>query len=271
MAVTRLRKAEKAAAIKIKREEVEALRKALGGTTQNHPTTVESLASRAAGSTGGTNRPQVLNGNNLIVKKNSFFLSSENRRSREETPRHDFELLDLSLRENRVSEHPRGSPEGGDGVEASHLLSSRPKKMLRSIKGNLSKNIRQDLGEQLRVPSICTTVYDRQDLQPPTADISPPLSLQGLGREGQEPWSKDGSIENPNEEEIEVPNIMIRGRGVGAMPLKGEINALRFASEGKASGRVERTEEGLRLKSHGNVDMFNNTDAVANYDNLFQR
>lgn len=236
--VTRLRKAEKATAIKKKREEVEALRRALAGSDKQPPAAVMPVPGGGLGPTGSRSRRQGLENDASCAGST---LSSNGRRHfrRQETYDERVGIADDYLRRRMGSD--------GDNIESSSLeadgvTSNSPLGTGRVSSDSAASDDKPDGGQtltdHLSLPNSCSSPCSRLPLQPPVADVSPPLSVNRSGREGRRRWLEDdrkypldrrGSGEPGVETETatwEVSATGLGGGGEGAPRLsEDEINS----------------------------------------------
>lgn len=225
-AVTRLRKAEKAAAIKIKRDEVEALRRALAGSEKKNPTTVAPTTGGELAPTGSNSRPQRLGsdascaGSNVSSNGGSLTLSSNDgsKFRRQETHIESVEIRDRTL---------RGKDADGDNIESSVLeadiVATNSAPGTARVSSDLAVsddrlNGGQAMSDNISLPNSCISPVSRLPLQPPVADFSPPLSETRPEREGRRRWFEDDRKDSVDRRGSRQP-------GVASETAMGEANA----------------------------------------------
>ncbi|CAM9903859.1 unnamed protein product, partial [Ectocarpus sp. 12 AP-2014] len=251
--VTALRKAEKAAAIKIKRQEVEALRKALRKTSQQQnlgPSAPTSIG--MFGSTDGARGPEnAVNRNNPSTGGGLFQRSGHSYRHLEQPD-------EISERSNLLAET---SPPGGGGEGALNPHGD-------DVAGNVAEGVTPDMLDSISLQvglddqrsaqdgNVISTSRDssapgRRNLRPPAADVSPPLSLRRSqrGEDRRRRWSE--------EDDTILPVDSGRSRGVGvataretpATASKIEQEVSQPSTGDVHSETVERPRQGVRDRS----------------------
>jgi len=255
--VTRLRKEEKAAAIKIKREEVEALRRALEKSGhQKQPITTAPMSGGLFGPTDSSSELQhVEKDGHLLNEAPSFQYSTQSYR-RLEAPeaiadRSAGRAGTVTLDYGDVDAmKPNGDAHTGDPTDESKQQMLDPP----VPRGGLSDQ--QPQGERRMIFTSRDSSGDLSQLRPPVADTSPPLSSRrsegGGGRRrrpenGEDLWPPAGG------------NSPVQGGTVGTGRTGGAVAASVPGREGgtpRAHGsendaRAERAERGSRHSGAG--------------------
>ena len=176
--VTRLRKAEKAAAIKIKREEVEALRRALEKSGhQKQPILTAPMSGGMFGLTDGPSEPQrVDRGGDPLSESPSTHSSAQSYRKLEPpgaiAERHDLRAEKATLDDDNAkpAQQSHGDARAESPADKVKRQSSGPAAPLRGLSDNQSQGEHRTMSRD--------SSGDRSQLRPPVADVSPPLSLR---------------------------------------------------------------------------------------------
>ncbi|CAM9425449.1 unnamed protein product [Ectocarpus sp. 13 AM-2016] len=254
--VTALRKAEKAAAIKIKRQEVEALRKALRKTSQQQnlgpsaPTSIGMFRS-----TDGARGPEnVVNRNNPSTGGGVFQRSGHSY--------HHLEQPDeISERSNLLAE--TSTPGGGGAVTlnphgddvAGNVAEGETTDMLDSISLEVGlDDQRSPQDGNVISTSRDSSARDRRNLRPPAADVSPTLSSRRSqrGEDRRRRWSEEDDTTLP------VDSGCSRGLGVAtaretpATASKREQEVSQPSTGDVHSELVERPRQVVRDRSIDN-------------------
>ncbi|CAM9495431.1 unnamed protein product [Ectocarpus sp. 8 AP-2014] len=244
--VTALRKAEKAAAIKIKRQEVEALRKALQKTSQQQHLAPSALIS--VGMFGSTDGASELEN---VVKRNN----SSTRGGLFQRPGHRYRHLEqpdkISERSNLLVETP---PPGGGGDVAGNVTEGVTPDMLDSISLEAGLDDQRSADDGNVISTSRDSSAGRRNLRPPAADVSPPLSLRRSQREEdrRRRWSE--------EDDTILPVDSGRSRGLGvataretpATASKREQEVSQPSTGDAHSETVKRPQQSVRDRSIDN-------------------
>ncbi|CBJ49179.1 hypothetical protein Esi_0207_0048 [Ectocarpus siliculosus] len=234
--VTALRKAEKAAAIKIKRQEVEALRKAL-----RKPSQQQHLAPSAPISIGMFGSTDGASGLENVDKRNNPSTGGRLFQRSVHSYRHLEQPDEISERSNLLAET---SPPGGGGAGA--LNPHRE-----DVAGNVAEGVTPDMLHSISLEAglddrraaddgnVISTSRDssagRRNLRPPATDVSPPLSLRRSQREEdrRRRWSE--------EDDTILPVDSGRSRGLGV------------ATARETPATASKREQEVSLPSTGNA------------------
>lgn len=253
-AVTRLRKAEKATAIKKKREEVEALRRALAGSERKHPAAVAPVPGGGLAPTGSKSRRQGFENDDLYTGSTLSANSGSN--FRRQTHHESVEIADSYLR-RRVGVD-------GDNTESSVLeadvvtTNSEPGTARVSSDSAVSDGRLdggQALSDHLTLPNSCISPCSRLPLQPPLADISPPLSVNRSEKEGRRRWFEDDRkdpLNRRDRRESDVAAETATGETSEINPDGGGEGAP-LTSEGENNSRTGLDEQGNRAEGVSNI------------------
>ncbi len=255
--VTRLRKAEKAAAIKIKREEVEALQRALEKSgQQNKPVLIAPMSGGMFGLTDGSSELQrvdkggdLLNGEPPVQSNTQSYRRLEvpgaivdrNANHQETVALNDADVNPMPQKNEAQAEHP--------AHQTQHQLLDPP--VPRDGLG-----AKQPQGEDRTFFTSRDSLGDRAQLRPPAADISPPLSLRRSEtgeRRRRRPENRDDSL--PPEGGICPAQGGSAGTGRTEEAVAASVTAgtggAPCARGGQNGVRVDRVEQGSR---HMGVD-----------------
>ncbi|CAM9098942.1 unnamed protein product [Ectocarpus sp. 4 AP-2014] len=254
--VTALRKAEKAAAIKIKRQEVEALRKALQKTSQQ-----QNLAPSAPISIGMFGSTDGARGLEMVVKGHNPSTGEGVFQRRGHSNRHLEQPDEISERSNVLAET---STPGGGGAGAlnphcddvaGNVAEGETTDMLDSISLEVGLDDQRSADDGNVISnSRDSSAPGRRNLRPPAADVSPPLSLRRSQREEdrRRRWSEEDDTVLP------VDGGCSRGLGVAtardtpATASKREQEVSQPSSGDAHSEMVKRPRQGVRDRSIDN-------------------
>lgn len=274
-----MRRAEKAAAIKMKREELEALRRALANATKPNPaTSVEAVAGERFGLTGGVGAQQMIDNGNT-VSGSALSHSGEERR-------HQRGILGMN------GELPHAHVgEANAGEETVKVFEQARIHATRSYAPEITRTVVESMlvgdraldrrktttGDQPAPTNTGDSSCSRPILHPPLVGVSPPRSEQ----EGRKRWFEHGH-ESPEREKKSVPD-MVTGTGTtratnpvgggdeGFLVVRGSEPGVpedhRESSEGFRKN-LPRLEEQRRA---GRVGSGSTTDEVAESDNPLHR
>lgn len=235
LVVTSLRKEEKAAAIKIKREEVEALRRALEKSSQqNKPILTAPISGGMFGliddANEGLREGEV---SDLPSGPRSFRRSAQSYRQQE--PRGTPVDRSSSLVEASNTcdgDVEQNKPKANDDPKS--LATGKKTRLLESPAPHVGPSDQQSQIDHRKLPNSRNSSGDRSLLRPPVADASPPLSARTPERkEGRRRWS---------EEDSETTGKVGKGETVAVGTSKGREDA-RPARGREQKARVERVEE----------------------------
>lgn len=206
-AVTRLRRAEKVAAIKLKREEVETLRRVLGGATKINPaTSVAAVADEKISLTGCVGDQHIAD-NGGIISGSALSRGSEESRQQQGILGVNNEMPDVLLEEAKTDEETvdvfeqvrvhatkRSAPEATRKVQESMLVGD-----------NALGGSETTTGNQLPLLNTGDSSCNRPTLHPPVVGVSPLRSE----REGRRRWFEDDH-QSPERETIHTPDLVTR-------------------------------------------------------------
>lgn len=253
--VTRLRKAEKAAAIKIKREEVEALRKALEKSGhQKQPVRTAPMSGGMFGLTDGSSGLQGVDKDGDLLNGAPPVQSNAHSYRRLEAPetivdRNANRAETPTLGDGNVNPIPTRDEDQADDPtdQTEHRLLCPPEP-----RGGLGA--KRPKGEDRTISASHDSSGDRSPLRPPAADISPPLSLRtsemGEGQRrrpesGEDLLPPDGGLRPA---QGEAAGMGRTGQSVAASAPAGK-GGTPHAPGGKNDARGERAEQGSRHTS----------------------
>lgn len=240
LVVTRLRKAEKEAAIQAKRQEVEALRRALEKSSQPPQATLTApISGGMFGLTDGASEvPQGSEVSDLSSGPPSFRRSAQGYRQ-QQPPR---ATVDRSLVETSSTcdgDIEQAKPEG-NAAPKSLAMARSPPLLLGSPAPHVKLTDQQSQGDHCKLPNSRNSSIDRSQLRPPVAGVSPQLSAQTPeGEEGWRCWSDDGGGAAGKTE---------KGELLSDRPSKGREDAPR------ARGRENSARDRPALQVPGHTD-----------------
>lgn len=248
--MTRLRKAEKTTAIKKKREEVEALRRALAGSDQQHPATVMPVPGGGFGPTGSRSRRQGIANDTSCAGST---LSSNDRRHfrRQETNNESVGIADNRLRRKMGSD---GDSIESLALEADDVTSNSPPETARVSSNSAGSDDRpedgQTLTDHLSLPNSCSSPCSRLPLQAPVAAVSPPLSVNGCEREGRRRRLQGDRKDPLDRRDSREPGVATETatREACATGRSGGREGMPRPSEGEINSRTRLAEQGNRGK-----------------------
>lgn len=244
--MTRLRKAEKATAIKKKREEVEALRKALAGSDKQHPTAVAPVPRGGLELTGSKSRRQGIE-NDTSCAGSTLSSNGRSHFRRQETHYEGVEIADGHLRRRMDAD--------GDNIKSSVLeadavtTNSAPGTARVSSDSAVSRDRSdggQALSDHLSLANSCSSPCNRLALQPPIADISPPLSVNRSEREERRRWFEGDRKDPLDKRDGREPGVATETatEEASATDPGGEREGALLTSESEINSRTELAEQG---------------------------
>lgn len=252
--VSSLRKAEKAAAIKVKREEVEALRRALAQSPQQRkPILAAPISDGMFGLTGGaTEAPQAGEVSDLSSGPPSFSRSAQSYRQ-QEPPR---TIVDRSSSLVETSDTCDGdveqiSPEGN--YDTKRLTMATATRLFEPPAPHVGLTDQQSQGDHRKICDSRNCSDELSQLRPPVVDVSPPLSVRTPeNKEGRRRWS---------EEESEPTRTVGKGELVAVRTSKGRAHAL----------HVQGREHSARLEPAEQVSGHTDPEVAVVFDNPLHR
>lgn len=248
--MTRLRKAEKATAIKKKREEVEALRRALAAPDKPHPTAVPPVAGGGLEPTGNKSRRQEPE-NETSCAGPTIYSNGRSHVRRHDTHNESVSIADRHLRRRMGADGDNIEPSVPEAdVVTMHSAPGTARVSSDSAVSDDRLNGGEALNDYLSLPNPCSSPRTRLPLQPPVADVSPPLSENRSEREGRRRWfegDRKDPLDRKDSRELDLGTETVT-REASAIDPDGEREGTSLTSRGERNPRTGLGEQGSRGK-----------------------
>lgn len=248
--MTRLRKAEKATAIKKKREEVEALRRALAGPDKQHLTAVPPVPGGGLEPTGNKSRRQEPE-NDTSCAGPTIYSNGRSHVCRRDTHNESVGIADRHLRRRMGADGDNIEPSVPEAdVVTTHSAPGTARVSSDSAVSDDRLNGGKALSDYLSLSNACSSPRSRVPLQLPVADVSPPLSENRSEREGRRRWFEDDRkdpLDRKGSRGLDVATETAT-REANAIGPDGEREGTSLTSKSEINSRTGLGEQGNRGK-----------------------